>query len=352
MDISEIISNAKEKKGLTAESALELFDSGEDLSFAERIRRSAFSSATTISVGLDYAPENTLAGLKLRAGDLAAIGHRRVLLKIDDPGDHDLVEAIDSLLSIERKRDDIRRVDLKLALGNDRSDKNDEDEKILAALKNSDVASVILPADADSPLLAKSIGIPDIGLYANFTADECLIQLESLLRRADEISPRIVYIAHEDALPPEIFLRICQIIRVAKPETSIMIDFSGDFSDLDLVKYVNSFCLVSDEKLDKFVNKMIRGGQLPSFCAACKLEDRTGETFLADCKSGKMHNCCYLNALISLKEYLSDFGSQDSRIVGTDMILRELYSIKNDEIRKIMVKTMKEIHSGERGSRV
>ena len=65
-----------------------------------------------------------------------------------------------------------------------------------------------------------------------------------------------------------------------------------------------------------------------------------------------MHNCCYLNALISLKEYLTDFGTQDTRIVGTDMILRELYSIKNDRVRALMVKTLKDMRNGERGFHV
>ena len=122
--------------------------------------------------------------------------------------------------------------------------------------------------------------------------------------------------------------------------------------ELSLAKYATTIKLEADEKLDKFVNKLIRMGMLPSFCAACRMEDRTGDTFCGDCISGKMHNCCYLNALITLKEYLTDFGTQDTRIVGTDMILRELYSIKNDQVRALMVKTLKDMRNGERGFHV
>lgn len=340
MDINDIISQTKELKALNAESAIELFNSEEELGFAENIRRAIFSSATTLSAEIDFTPEQTIDGLKLRATDLAAAGHRRVLVKIDDIGDHLPAGIVDSLLSIERKRDDIRRVDLMLP-GNTTAE-------ALDALKESD-ATVILPADSDAPLLAKSVGIADIGLSTNFTADECLDQLEVLLRRADEISPRTIAITREDALPPELFERICQIIRAAKPFSALMIDSD---EELSLAKYATTIKLESGEKLDKIVNKMIRAGMLPSFCSACRMEDRTGETFCEDCKSGKMHNCCYLNALISLKEYLTDFGTQDTRIVGTDMILRELYSIKNDQVRALMVKTLKDMRNGERGFHV
>lgn len=340
MDINDLISESKELKGLEAEPALELFNSDEPLDFAEKVRRSSFSSATTISAALVFTPEQTLAGLKLRACELAACGHRRILLKMEDIGDHSPAETVDSLLSIERKRDNIRRVDLKLP-GN-------VGDVVLDALKESD-AAVILPADSDAPLLAKSVGIDDIGLSMHFTADGCLDQLEILLHRADEITPRIIEIDRDDSLPPELFERICQIIRLAKPWSALMI---GSDEDLALAKFATTLLLAPDEKLDKFVNKMIRASMLPSFCAACRLENRTGETFVCDCKSGKMHNCCYLNALISLKEFLSDFGSQDTRIVGTDMVLRELYSIKNDQVRALMVKTIKDMRNGERGFHV
>ncbi len=340
MNINEIISAAKESKGLDAAAALKLFTSDEELDFAEELRRKSFSTATTISVKLDFSPENSLAGLKLRAVDVASFGHRRILLDITELGDHSPSEAVEALLSIERKRDDIRRVDLKLG--------ENIDEKLLTELKASSVASVIFDARSDLPILARSIGIADIGLYTSFTSDEYLVQLEALLHRAYEITPRVVYISHDDLLPLDVFTRICQTIRAAHPFVSLLVEPNT----LELAKFANSFVAAPDEKPDKLVNKMIRAGQLPSFCSACRLENRTGEAFCSDCHSGKIHNCCYLNALITLKEFLSDFGSQDTRIVGTDMILRELYNIKNDDIRSLMVKTMKDIRSGQRGIRV
>lgn len=339
MNINEIISSAKESKGLCAESAIELFTSNEELDLAIELRRKFFSTATTITVRLNFAPEGSLAGLKLRASDLASVGHRRILLNMPELGEHSPSEAVDALLSIERKRDDIRRVDLMLP--------SDADDRLFNELKSTSVATVLLPADSDAPLLARSAGLSDIGLYTRFTADEYLSQLEILLHRSDELSPRAIYIEHDELLPIDIFVRICQIIRIAHPCTSLM-----TAPDELLAKYATSFVSSPDEKPDKLVNKMIRAGQLPSFCTACKSENRTGEGFCADCKSDKIHNCCYLNALITLKEFLSDFGSQDTRIVGTDMILRELYNIKNDDIRSLMVKTMKDIRSGQRGIRV
>ena len=341
MELNEIISLAKERRGLDAESAIRLFGSDETLDFAEKLRRDSFSSATTISAPLDPTPEDIPEKLKYRAEKLAGVGHRRVLLTLNKEAAEAASTAVDTLLSIDRKKDDIRRVDVYLPDG--------AGEDILAELKDSDAAAVIFNADSDYSLLAGSVGLEDVGLAIRFTQDECLLQLEVLLRRAEEISPRLMLIFRDESLPPEIFERICRTLRAAEPFCPLIIDSSEDPS---LTKYATGYILAPSEPLDRLVNRMIRAKELPSFCSACRCEGRTGETFRDDCRSGKLHNFCYLNALISLKEYLTDFGSQDTRIVGTDMILRELYSIKNDDVRALMVKTMKDIRSGERNLRV
>lgn len=338
MDINDLLSGAKDLKGLDSKSALELFNSKEPIDFAKDVRHSFFSSAVTISVSLGFMPDQTLAELKHRACALADKGHQRVMLDMEEIGNHSPIEAIDSLLSIERKRGIIRRVDLKLP-GN-------VSDVILNEL-NKSAAAVILPADSTIPLRARSLGIGDIGLSMHFSSEGYPDQLERLLHSADEINPRIILIDRDLSVSAQLFERLCQIIRLSQPMTALMIKSS---EDLALTKYATSLLLPPTEKLDGFVNRIIRASMLPSLCTACKLEDRTGNSFLEDCRSGKIHNLCYLNALLSLKEFLTDFGSQDTRIVGTDMVLRELYNIRNDSVRTIMVKAMKDIRTGKRGS--
>ena len=53
-------------------------------------------------------------------------------------------------------------------------------------------------------------------------------------------------------------------------------------------------------------------GFVPSFCTACYREGRTGDRFMSLCKSGQISNCCLPNALMTLKEYLCDYASDDT----------------------------------------
>lgn len=36
------------------------------------------------------------------------------------------------------------------------------------------------------------------------------------------------------------------------------------------------------------------------------------------CKSGQIQNCCHPNALMTLKEYLMDYASEDTRKIGLE----------------------------------
>ena len=51
-------------------------------------------------------------------------------------------------------------------------------------------------------------------------------------------------------------------------------------------------------------------------------------------KSGQIANCCQPNALMTLKEYLEDYASEDTRRKGERAILEELNHIGSDERRK------------------
>ena len=42
-------------------------------------------------------------------------------------------------------------------------------------------------------------------------------------------------------------------------------------------------------------------------------EGRTGDRFMSLVKSGQIANCCHPNALMTLKEYLEDYASPDTR---------------------------------------
>ena len=57
-------------------------------------------------------------------------------------------------------------------------------------------------------------------------------------------------------------------------------------------------------------------GYVPSFCTACYREGRVGDRFMEICKEQKIHNFCHPNAIMTLKEYLEDYASTETKKVG------------------------------------
>ena len=89
-------------------------------------------------------------------------------------------------------------------------------------------------------------------------------------------------------------------------------------------------------------------GYVPSFCTACYREGRTGDRFMELCKSGQIQNCCHPNALMTLKEYLTDYASKETKQVGEQLITKELQTIPKEKVRKIVVENLRAIEEDNR----
>ena len=77
-------------------------------------------------------------------------------------------------------------------------------------------------------------------------------------------------------------------------------------------------------------------GYIPSFCTACYREGRTGDRFMSLVKSGQIANCCQPNSLMTLKEYLEDYASEDTKRKGEEVIKNEIPKIPNEKVKKIV----------------
>ncbi len=304
------------------------------------LKRKYRSSATQVSALLALDDADTVAGLRLRASDLAATGHRRILLAVPSCTDSRPAEAVRELLTIERKKSHIRRVDVCIA--------GEVDESSLKALREAGASTLVFPALSESVKLASSLGLDDLGLGMKFGAD-FEAQLATFLEAASRLEPRELVIKRDDSVNDESFVRIAAEIRAAQPLTGLTVDADELDALLDFATTVQTTS--SEESLDSLVNRLLKAGRLPGFCAACSEECRCGSERREMCASGQLHSFCYLNSLLTLKEFLTDFGSQDSRIIGTDRVLNELYSIGNDDVRKIMIGALKELRNGARGQR-
>ncbi|MFA5287647.1 MAG: [FeFe] hydrogenase H-cluster radical SAM maturase HydG, partial [Candidatus Omnitrophota bacterium] len=82
------------------------------------------------------------------------------------------------------------------------------------------------------------------------------------------------------------------------------------------------FSLGDHRSLDEVIASLIKHDYIPSFCAACYRMERTGEAFMDMAKPGTIKGKCGMNALVTFKEYLDDFASEEVKKSGYKMIDR------------------------------
>ncbi len=68
-------------------------------------------------------------------------------------------------------------------------------------------------------------------------------------------------------------------------------------------------------------------------------------------KTGAIANCCQPNALMTLKEYLVDYASDETRKNGERVIAEELEKIPAEKVRNIAREYISEIEGGKRDFR-
>lgn len=72
---------------------------------------------------------------------------------------------------------------------------------------------------------------------------------------------------------------------------------------------------------------------------------------MALCKNMQILNCCHPNALMTLKEYLEDYASEETKNTGMKLIEREIKKIPNEKVRKIAYDHIHDIEGGKRDFR-
>ena len=193
------------------------------------------------------------------------------------------------------------------------------------------------------------------------------------VKRADDIDPD----AFDNGIDDEIFAKIIACIRIAVPYTGMIISTRESKEVRERALHlgvsqisggsrtsVGGYCEeepedenseqfdVSDKRtLDEVVHWLMDLGYIPSFCTACYREGRTGDRFMSLCKSGQIQNCCHPNALMTLKEYLEDYASPDTKKIGEALIQKELGNIPKEKVREITVHHLQEIEKGNRDFR-
>ncbi|MBR3834679.1 MAG: [Lachnospiraceae bacterium] len=193
------------------------------------------------------------------------------------------------------------------------------------------------------------------------------------IKRADDIDPT----AFDNGIDDETFAKICALIRICVPYTGMIISTRESQAVREKVlklgvsqisgasrTSVGGYCEeepeeenseqfdVSDKRtLDEVVKWLMEMGCIPSFCTACYREGRTGDRFMSLCKSGQIQNCCQPNALMTLKEYLMDYASEDTKKIGEALIQAELENIPKEKVKEICKENLEKIEQGIRDFR-
>ena len=234
-------------------------------------------------------------------------------------------------------------------------------------------------------------GIDDVGIGVLFGLDKYKYEFAGLLMHAEHleavhgVGPHTISVPRvkpaddidpndfDNSLSDEMFCKIAALIRIAVPYTGMIISTRespavrekiirlgvsqisggsrtsvGGYAEEERPHDTEQFDVSDNRTLDEVVNWLMSAGYIPSFCTACYRQGRTGDRFMSLCKSGQIQNCCHPNALMTLKEYLIDYASPETRRIGEVLIEKEIDNIGKLELRPKVREELKKIESGTR----
>ncbi|MDO4180067.1 MAG: [FeFe] hydrogenase H-cluster radical SAM maturase HydG [Bacteroidales bacterium] len=343
---------------------------------------------------------------------LQDMGHKRLALEAGEDPLHNpleyILESIDTIYGIKHKNGAIRRVNVNIAATTVDNYRRLKEAGIgtyilFQETYHKENYEALHPRGPKSNYAwhteamdrAMEGGIDDVGLGVLFGLNTYRYDFVGLLMHAEHleaafgVGPHTISVPRicpaedistqdfPDAVSDDIFCRIVAVIRIAVPYTGMIISTResaatrrkvldlgisqisggsrtsvGGYASPELPEENSAQFDISDTRtLDEVVNWLLELGHIPSFCTACYRAGRTGDRFMSLVKSGQIANCCAPNALMTLKEYLEDYASADTREKGLCLIERELESIPNPKVREIAMRRLKEIEEGKRDFR-
>jgi len=110
------------------------------------------------------------------------------------------------------------------------------------------------------------------------------------------------------------------------------------------------FLLGDTRSLDEIVREQASEGRITSFCTAGYRCGRTGECIMDLLKTGAEGKFCKLNAILTFREWLDDFASEQTRIVGEKVVEKEINQIKTEDwpVYPQLMEYYERIKNGER----
>ena len=343
---------------------------------------------------------------------LQDMGHKRLAIEAgEDPVNNPIeyiLESIKTIYSVKHKNGDIRRVNVNIAATSVENYRKLHEAGIgtyvlFQETYNKETYERLHPTGpkhnyayhTEAMDRAMEAGIDDVSLGVLFGLElyryefaALLMHAEHLeaafgvgphaisvprLRKADDINPE----EFDNGIDDDTFAKIVACIRIAVPYTGMIVStreseecrkkllhlgvsqmsggsktsVGGYFNPMPEDEDSAQFDISDRRPLDEVIKWLMELGYLPSFCTACYRHGRTGERFMEICKQQQIHNFCHPNAIITLKEYLEDYASDETKKVGATLLLREIETLQDEKIKQIVKDDLQKIEHGERDFR-
>lgn len=338
---------------------------------------------------------------------LQNMGHKRLAIEAgEDPVNNPIeyiLESIKTIYSVKHKNGAIRRVNVNIAATTVENYRKLKEAGIgtyilFQETYHKESYEILHPTGpkhnyayhTEAMDRAMQGGIDDVGIGVLFGLDKYRYEFAGLLmhaehleavhgvgphtisvprvKRADDIDPN----DFDNSLSDEMFCKIAACIRIAVPYTGMIVSTReteevrekiirlgvsqisggsrtsvGGYCEEERPHDTEQFDVSDNRTLDEVVNWLMKSGYIPSFCTACYREGRTGDRFMSLCKSGQIQNCCHPNALMTLKEFLMDYASEDTRKTGEKIIAKEIENIGSEKVKAVVRERLSRIENGE-----
>ncbi len=344
----------------------------------------------------------TMEEIAEEAKALEKLGHKRIALEAgEDPVNAPIDYIIDSIKTIYSSSS-IRRINVNIAATTVENYKKLHDAEIgtyilFQETYHRETYEMVHPKSlkgdyefhTDSFDRAMEAGIDDVGAGVLFGLFDYKYEVLALMMHNDYLDEKNGVGFHTISVPrikkaegmtledykyiisDEQFKRVVTVLRIAVPYTGIILSTreSGEMrsellkhgvsqvssgSSTDVGGYKKTagtkpqFQLNDERTVLEVMKDLVNDGYIPSFCTACYRSGRTGDRFMSLAKSGQIGNVCEPNALMTLMEYIIDFGDEEFKEKGFKYIENSIEHLRNNELRDILKEQLEKIKNGER----
>lgn len=238
---------------------------------------------------------------------------------------------------------------------------------------------------------AMEAGIDDLGIGVLFGLYDYKYEIIALLLHAQYLDKKFGVGPHTISIPrlnpalgaeikkppypvsDEDFKKLVAILRLAVPYTGLILTTResvemrnllfahgvsqisagsktspGAYKDTDKKEKLEQFSLYDNRVMSEIIREVASNNYIPSFCTSCYRLGRTGHNFMELAKVGKIQKFCQVNALMTFKEYLVNYGDKELKQIGEKCINNHLKKLTNSN-RKLAEKIRNNIKEIEQG---